>query len=290
MKNLRKFSVVALIAFFCGLFLAGNEAKAQVIEVGGSVGLSYYMGDINPKKPFSQSKLGWGVIVRYYNGTRWAFRLAYSNLQIAGSDEASGYNTERGLSFTNNIHDIALLAEFNFLDYFTGSKRHGLTPYLVGGISVLKFNPKAEDGTELCNVHTDVDYSGTMTYDGEKKYNTFALSIPFGLGVKYSVSQHIGLACEWRWHLALTDWLDDCHGYYPTYEHDSQGNLPTWLPYADPTGYTADINGENHMKFIQRGNPTDLDWYGYLNLTLTYKFNIPQGKNCNIRGKYKNFD
>jgi len=281
MKILRKFSVVALIIFFGGQFFAQKEACAQVMEVGGSIGLSYYMGDINPKKPFNQSKLGWGVLVRFYGGTRWAFRLAYSNLQLAGSDKESGYRPERGLSFTNNVHDVALMAEFNFLDYFTGSKRNGLTPYLFGGISVLMFNPKAEDGTELCNVLTDVsgynDNNGTLEdniNNGNAKYSEVAVSIPFGIGAKYSLSRRIGLALEWRWDLALTDWLDDCHSYYPL-----QNNA-----YSDPTGFS------NGSPYIQRGSANDYDWYGYLNLSMTYKFNLPNGNDCNKRERYKNYN
>lgn len=276
MKNLRKFGLVALIFFICGQFLVRNEASAQVVEVGGSVGLSYYMGDVNPKIPFVQSKLGWGAIVRFYSGTRWAFRFAYSNLQLAGSDEASGYRPERGLSFTDNVNDFALTAEFNFLDYFTGSRRSGLTTYIFGGVSVLTFNPKAEDGTELCNVLTDVDYEGVVIMNGESKYSKLAVSIPFGIGMKYSLSQRIGMGVEWRWHLALTDWLDDCHAYYPTVNNQ----------YSDPTNFT----GNSGAEYIQRGNPDDLDWYGYLNLSLTYKFLLPTGKDCNVKGKYKNFE
>ncbi len=285
MKDLKKYCVVALIIFLSGHFFARNEAQAQIIEVGGSIGASYYMGDINPSIPFMQSQLGWGALVRYYSGTRWAFRLAYSNLQLKGSDEVVGYHPERGLSFSTNVHDIAVLAEFNFLDYFTGSKRSGISPYLFGGVSVLFFNPKAEDGTELCDMFTDVDYDGAMPLEGDSKYSKVAASIPFGFGVKYSASRRVGMALEWRWHLALTDWLDDCHAYYPRYKSDD-----SYAPYADPTGYAADENGDNHLTYIFRGNPSDYDWYGYLNLSITYKFNLPKGKDCNVRDRYKNYE
>lgn len=285
MKNCKKFCVVALIVFLFGQFSVRNEACAQVIEVGGTVGLSYYMGDINPRMPFNQSRLGWGVLVRYYEGTRWAFRLTYSNLQLDGSDESSGYRPERGLSFTDNVNDIAVVAEFNFFDYFTGSKRNGITPYIFGGVSVLTFNPKAEDGTELNTVLTDVDYDGNIPVNGDSKYSTLAVSIPFGLGMKCSISRRLGMALEWRWHYAFTDWLDDCHAYYPKYTSSSP-----YAQYADPTGFCADQSGANPNEYIQRGNPADNDWYSYLNVSLTYKFNLPQSKNCNVKGKYKNFD
>jgi hypothetical protein len=288
MKNCKKHFIVALIVLMFGQFLAPKAAFSQVLEVGGSVGLSYYMGDINPSKPFNQSKLGWGVLVRYYSDTRWAFRLAYSNLQLNGSDKSSGYRPERGLSFNTNVHDVAFIAEFNFFDYFTGSKRHGLSPYLFGGISLLNFNPKADDGKALCNVLTDVeDYNSNNLGNGEEKYNKFAASIPFGIGVKYSIGKRLGATLEWRWDYAFTDWLDDCHAYYPTYNDKNQ----PYVQYSDPTGFTEDPEhpGTNERQYIQRGNKYDKDWYGYLNFSLVYKFVLPGGNDCNAKDKYKNY-
>lgn len=287
MKSCRKSFIVALIVLALGQFLAPRKACAQVMEVGGSVGLSYYMGDINPIKPFVQSNLGWGVLARYYDGTRWAFRLSYSNLQLSCSDEASKCRPERGLSFHTKVHDIAFIAEFNFFDYFTGSKRNRLSPYIFGGISVLMFNPKANDDTELCNLLTDTDSDDMI--DGlttsTAKYRKTAASIPFGIGVKYSVSRKIGVALAWRWHYAFTDWLDDCHNYYPRYVSGNEA-----VQYADPTGLVADEDGNNDKVFIQRGNAADNDLYGYLNFSLTYKFNLPNGDDCNKKERYKNYD
>ena len=293
MKNCKKHLIVALIVLLAGQFLAPKAAHSQVMEVGASVGLSYYMGDINPRKPFVQPSLGWGVLVRYYDGTRWAFRLAYSNLQLDCSDKASGYRPERGLSFHTNVHDVAFIAEFNFFDYFTGSKRNGLSPYIFGGISVLSFNPKADDGTALRDLFTDTN-SNDLIEDqaANAKYGKVAASIPFGIGVKYSISRRIGVAAEWRWDWALTDWLDDCHGYYPRY---TDPNNPV-VQYADPTGFVGPEqqlpNGDvtDTKSYIQRGNSSDNDWYGYLNVSITYKFNLPNGKDCNKKERYKNYD
>lgn len=278
MKNCKKHFVVALIVLFLGQFLAPKETHAQIVEVGASAGLSYYMGDINPRKPLNESKLAWGVIVRYYENTRWAFRLSYSNLQLNGSDKSSNYRPERGLAFNTKAHDVALVAEFNFLDYFTGSRRSGLSPYLFGGVSVLAFNPKADDGKELCNVLTDVDYDGNVSGDGDAKYNKTTMSVPFGIGVKYSLGQKLGVAFEWRWDYTFTDWIDDCHAYYPSVNNE----------YSDPTNFT---NNSGDL-YIQRGNKSDNDWFGYLNVSVVYKFVLPGGKDCNSganKNGYKNY-
>ena len=276
MKNCKKHFVVTLFVLAFGLSLKPENARCQVIEVGASAGLSSYWGDINPWNPLNKSKLGVGLVVRYYDNVRWAFRFSYTNQTIAGSDKVSGYKPERGLSFSSKINDFALLAEFNFLNYFTGSKRSKFSPYLFGGLSVFTFNPKADDGTELCSLLTDVDYDSSIPENGKAKYSKTALSLPFGMGVKYSLGKKLGLTVEWRFHLAFTDWIDDCHAYYPTYTnaHDS------FVHYSDPTGLTTDANNANDKKYVQRGNYSDYDWYGYLNVSLVYKFILPKKDKC----------
>lgn len=284
MKSCKRFYLIATIALLMGQFGAALQTKAQIFEVGASAGLSYYMGDINPNKPFSQSRLGGGLVFRYYENTRWAFRVAYSYLPLAGSDAVAKYRPERGLSFKTNVNDFAVIAEFNFLDYFTGSGRTYWSTYIFGGLSVFTFNPKAEDGTELCRVLTDVDYERGLT-NGMKKYNKISASIPFGVGVKYSLTKRTGIAFEWRMDMTFTDWLDDCHAYYPTY--DDAEDQP-FVQYSDPTGLTTDEYGANKIKYIQRGNKNTKDWYGYFNVSLVYKFVVPKKSVCDA-GENKSF-
>ena len=292
MKNCKKHFLVALVVLIMGQFLAPKAAHSQVIEVGGSIGLSYYMGDINPNKPFNSSDLGWGALIRYYSNTRWACRIAYSNLQLNGSDAKSKFREERGLSFKTKAHDFALLVEFNFFDYFTGSKRNKVSPYLFGGFSVFSFNPTDNDGNDLHDLKTDVVYGSgedengeTFIYEKKIDYNTISSSIPFGIGVKYSLGSKLGIAVEWRWDYTLTDWIDDCHAYYPS---DPTGNNYSAddIIHADPTGFSNDPGAwQNNTMYKQRGNKEDNDWFGYLNLSIVYKFILPGGNDCKTEKK-----
>ena len=265
MKDKEKYFALALVVLLIGVFLPSKMVCGQVIEVGPSVGLSYYMGDINPKMPLRQSSLGLGAVVRYYGGTRWAFRLSYSYLNLHGDDAVSNYMPERGLAFKTTAHDVSIVAEFNFFDYFTGSKRSYISPYIFGGISGFYFNPKALDGTQLSGIITDVEDYGSVPK--VPKYSNWSASVPFGVGVKYSAGKKVGLALEWRMHLTITDWIDDCHAYYPE-ENDS--------PYIDPGNLAG-----NGMQYIQRGNRHDTDWFGYLNFSIVYKFVLPGNDDCN---------
>lgn len=265
MKNKEKHFALALVVLLIGVFLPSKMLCGQVIEVGPSVGLSYYMGDINPKMPLRQSSLGLGAVVRYYGGTRWAFRLSYSYLNLRGDDAVSNFMPKRGLAFKTTAHDVSIVAEFNFFDYFTGSKRSYISPYIFGGISGFYFNPKALDGRQLSGIITDVeDYKSEPK---SPKYSNWSASVPFGVGVKYSAGKKVGLALEWRMHLTFTDWIDDCHAYYPE-KIDS--------PYIDPGNLAG-----NGMQYIQRGNRHDTDWFGYLNFSIVYKFVLPGNDDCN---------
>lgn len=245
--------------------LTHQEAKSQIVEIGATAGLSYYIGDINPSRHFSQSEFAWGASLRYYQTSRWVFRFQYSNLNLAASDAKSSFRPERGLAFTDRVNDFALLAEFNFFNYWTGSKRNFVTPYIFAGVSVFTFNPMSPEGKPLQPIRTE-----------GVEYSLVSWSIPFGIGVKYSLSKRIGLSLEWRIHKTFTDYIDDIHGLYPEPELVN-GNYT----YSDPTG--------NYEPGMQRGNGSgdssigfNCDWYSMLGLTLSYRFNLPKRKGCNV--------
>ena len=123
--------------------------KSQIMEIGATAGLSYYIGDINPSKHFSQSEIAYGASLRYYQSLRWAFRLQYSRMSLTSSDEIVGFRPERNLAFKSNVDDVSFIAEFNFFDYWTGSKNDFITPYIFAGVSFLHFNSTDMYGVEL---------------------------------------------------------------------------------------------------------------------------------------------
>ena len=75
MKNSKVLTVFLILALS---LLMPKEANSQIMEVGATGGLSYYIGDINPSKHFNQSEIGFGASLRYYQNLRWAFRFLYS--------------------------------------------------------------------------------------------------------------------------------------------------------------------------------------------------------------------
>ena len=261
-----------------------GQAKAQfddpkTIEVGPHVGVSYYMGDINPMLPFAQSQLQYGGLVRFNYDTRWTFRFDYSRATVTASDEKIKWRPERGLNFTSIINDFSLTAEFNFLEYYTGNPKKNVSPYIFGGISVFQYTAFANVGDELI----DLSNYATEAIDPNAKWyqkmfgktSSIGVSIPFGMGVKFSLSRHMSATVEWRMQKTFTDYLDDVSTVYPE-QH---------AVYTFEDGSTYDLTDPSNINFIagqQRGNSAFNDWFGMARVSLTWKFNLPDGRGCNL--------
>ena len=269
-----------LILSFLAIF---SSAKAQfddpkTLEVGPHVGMSYYMGDLNPMLPFAQAQLQYGGLVRFNYNNRWTFRFDYSRATVTASDEVIKWRPERGLNFTSKINDFSLVAEFNFLEYYTGNPKRNVSPYIFGGISVFQYTAYADVAGTLVDLGNHAT-EGPMPEDAKwydkmfGKTSPIGVSIPFGMGVKLSLSRHMAATIEWRMQKTFTDYLDDVATVYPE-QHASVEIEGTIYDLTDPTG--------NYVAGQQRGNSAFDDWFGMARASLTWKFNLPDGRGCNL--------
>jgi hypothetical protein len=251
------------------MFIAASSLQAQTLEVGLFGGGAYYIGDINPALQFNQTKLSYGALARYNANTRWAFRLSLSSAEVTADDATVKFNEDRQLGFKTRINDASLVAEFNFLDYFTGSRKDYFTPFLFGGVSVFQFTPRSLDGISLRDLGTEGQNIG---FDGRKKYSNIGFSVPFGIGFKYSLTKRLGMAVEWRMHKTFTDYIDDVSTtYYLSGSSINPNNNEQVL--SDPAMV--------HEPNMQRGNSKTNDWYSFAGISFTYKFNLGSRNSCN---------
>ena len=260
-----------------------SQANAQfddpkTIEVGPHVGLSYYMGDLNPTLPFAQAQLQYGGLVRYNYNNRWTFRFDYSRATVKAYDEVVKWRPDRGLNFISKINDFSLMAEFNFLEYYTGNPKKNVSTYIFGGISVFQYTAFADvDGTvvDLGDHLTEAEPADQKWYDKMfGKTSPIGISIPFGMGVKFSLSRHMAATVEWMMHKTFTDYLDDVATVYPEQHAIYTAEDGTEYDLTDPTG--------NFKAGQQRGNSAFNDWFGMARMSLTWKFNLPDGRGCNL--------
>ena len=277
----RRFRFLLILSFLAVISHANAQFDdPKTLEVGPHVGVSYYMGDLNPMIPFAQSRLQYGGLVRFNYNNRWTFRFDYSRATVTASDEVIKWRPERCLNFTSKINDFSLMAEFNFLEYYTGNPKKNVSPYLFGGISVFQYTAFANVGDQLVDLS---DYATEPAEDPNAKWydrmfgktSPIGVSIPFGVGVKMSLSRHMAATIEWRMQKTFTDYLDDVATVYPeqhaiyTFEDGSTYDL-------------TDPSDNNYKPGQQRGNSAFNDWFGMARVSLTWKFNLPDGRGCNL--------
>ena len=276
-RKLRYLLILSCLAIFAQANAQFDDPKT--LEIGPHAGMGYYMGDLNPTLPFAQAQLQYGGLVRFNYDNRWTFRFDYSRVTVTADDTKLSWRPERGLNFTSKINDFSLVAEFNFLEYYTGNPKKNVSPYIFGGISVFQYTVFANVGDRLVDL-SDYATEGPEPADA-KWYDTMfgktspvGISIPFGMGVKFSVSRHMAATVEWRMQKTFTDYLDDVATVYPeqhaTYT-DENGEV---YDLTDPTG--------NYLAGQQRGNSAFNDWFGMARVSLTWKFNLPDGRGCNL--------
>ncbi|MBR5081521.1 MAG: hypothetical protein IKX35_03650 [Bacteroidales bacterium] len=316
---------IRLLLIISGLVIAFN-ANAQfddpkTLEVGPHVGLSYYMGDLNPALPFAMADLEYGGLVRFNYNNRWTFRCDYAYATVKADDKIIKWRPERELNFTSKIHDLSFVAEFNFWEYYTGNPKKNVSPYIFGGVSVFYYTVFANVGdtlVDLSDYKTEPLPADPKWYDNAfGKTSPIGVSIPFGVGVKFALSRRMAGTVEWRMQKTFTDYLDDVATVYSedaaSYEDvhivRNNGAVDTNASYAiiynlsDPTAdpmevpinanggieYPLDDQGNpikvqkgNYLAGQQRGNSAFNDWFGMARVSLTWKFNLPDGRGCNL--------
>jgi hypothetical protein len=268
---------------FCTLigFFASSPAFAQRSEVGGFVGGSFYLGDLNPTGLFSQTQLAVGAVYRYNLTTRWAVRGNVLWGTVMGDDKK--YDNPRNLNFRSRINEFSVQAEINFLTYFTGSKRYNFTPYIFGGVGIFSFNPQGlyqpdpnvkGEWVDLRDLRTEGQ--GLIEYPDVKMYNTVQAALPFGMGFKYSLNCTFSIGAEWGMRFLFTDYLDDVSGFYadPNILRLQVDDVSAWMSDRRENPPIDFISGE------RRGSSNKRDWYSFAGVTLTAKIGAPQQKNC----------
>lgn len=285
MKNRLRFLLMMCVVTVLGM----NVAKAQspqTIEVGPHVGATSYVGDLNvwrhlPQwewKQLNQFHYDLGGVVRFNYDSRWSFRLDYTYMHLRAADTITAWRPESQLNFKTTVHDLSFLVEFNFFDYYTGRIDKSFSPYIFGGVSGLLYYVQPFTGDEALDAYYFNGLGMSDHYDeftaSLEKSAYYSLSIPFGVGLKISLSEHLASTVEWKMHYTFTDYLDGVSADYPANHgtaNDSQNNV---YDFTDPTG--------NFEAGYQRGNTRNNDWYGMVNLTLTWKFVIPDNAACKL--------
>jgi len=263
---MKKYTVLLL------LLGIGIISFAQRTELGLIAGGSYYMGDLNPKKPFELTQPAFGILYKYNFNNRIAVKANFLKSTVKGDDLITKYRQERAINFNSDIYELSVVLEFNFFDYFTGSSRNFVSPYIFGGIGGFMFNPTA--------IYQGTQYTLRPMQTEGIAYSRFAASFPFGIGVKYSLTNWAGLTFEWGMRKTSTDHLDDVSTTYTSQAMGlDAGNTPRPVYPYDPSGY--------HSEGMQRGNSKDNDWYSFAGISVIFRINFRGRADCDEPGRIR---
>jgi hypothetical protein len=270
------------ILILISVFLYSFTANAQRNEIGLLLGTSYYLGDLNPSKHFFLTKPAGGIIYRYIITPRWAVKMDGLYGRVAGDDAKSKVNVNRNLSFRSSIFEASSQLELNFLTYATGNKdKNYFSPYIFAGLALFHFNPKAEySGTWYALQPLGTEGQRT-TLTNQKPYPLTGVSIPFGIGFKYSIGDNVCIGAEWGLRKTFTDYIDDISTTYPD---------PTIL--AAQNGEIAaalsdrSLTAQSQHAGLQRGNSITKDWYAFAGAFITFKFKAFKDETCPAYNKH----
>jgi hypothetical protein len=280
MTKLRR---ILFIIFICHILATNSYSQNRDSEVGAFLGMSQYFGDLVATNKLNPQSYGFAVLYRKYLNPWISVRANVFYGQVTGSDydkkRDSKYAWTRNLSFKSHIFDVSALLEIGVKPFVSGRKKKTWAPYLLGGIAVFNFDPKAEYHGKWYRLQP-LGLEGQGTPKGGPKYNLTEISIPYGFGIKYGFKKpkayKAGINLElWNIslelvsHLTFTDHIDDVGGYYPESLEIFNGNEIA-MALCDRSG---EIGQKSRIKVdSKRGNPDKMDGYFWYGITITKTF------------------
>lgn len=237
-------------------------------EVGISAGAANYQGDLSPDIAFKETKPFVGAMLKRAVSEYFAYGLFVNYGTISGNDKNFEHLKPRNMHFQSTLFEISPQLEFNFFRFGTSPRAHKFSPYVFAGISYFTFNPKAKLNDEWVRLQP-LTTEGQGIVDGApKKYGLGNISIPFGAGAKFSISDNWNLTVHSGWRTTFTDYLDDVGGVYADKNliEENRGGAAAY--FSDPSGEVTGISIGKPGKL--RGNPDTKDWYIFTGFSLSY--------------------
>jgi len=222
--------IVSIIAFIACTSLT---ASAQKWEYGLGVGTLLYKGELSDTyNPVNAGFAGAPFIrMNLQNAVALRAQVTFGTIKANSSTTSNLYfNQVNPTSFTQNIGEVALLAEYNFLDFRRGRLPDKYSPYIFGGVAF------------FINEPSDIEIS---------KLSPYNFSLPFGLGYKLALGRNFTLGAEAGFRKTFTGLLD---------ERNDQ--LPVTVKTVNKVNYSS--------LETQRGYTEFTDWYAFFGLTISY--------------------
>lgn len=184
------------IFILCTLLLIAINCFAQkkgysYDEIGVFLGVGSYNGDINPNRPLYKVQPAIGLNVRHGINKLVGINFQAIHCTLKGDDKDfnNEYQQARGANFENELVELSLQAEFNFMELKQSAGQNRVSPFIAFGPG-LTVGAFADEGLQFV--------------------------IPMGIGVKFFANRKLTITAEWKYRKTFTDILD--HIYEDQYE------------------------------------------------------------------------
>lgn len=263
------------IVFITLLSLFTHHCIAQLTEIGIGAGGTQFLGDVGNYGPTLPQEFYAGAEFRYQFDEHYAIRVSGNYGKLSADDAYSSldYRLDRNQAFRSSIFEGAMIFEFNFLPYITGSKIKNHSPYIFGGIGLITYNPQGLYQGEWVDLQPLSTEGQGTSLSKLTPYNKASFSLPFGMGYRVSLGKDISMAFEVGFRPTATDYLDDVSNQYvdpaqlAAIKGDAAGH------FADRSISTSDKTGTN------RGNSLTNDWFIFSGIKFFFAL-TPQKERC----------
>jgi opacity protein-like surface antigen len=275
---MKSFKYVLALVALCWVF---NDANAQLrtryFYVGVSAGTTNYKGDLDDNFTLKFTKPSLGFMGGYKFHPHMSLRLAFQQGWMGAADERAARDIprrRRNLSFRSPITEGSLVLVYEFFANNRKFKyRPQYTPYIFAGVAAFAFNPQAKLGDEWYDLQplgTEGQHLTNCGYENcPDPYSLVQLSIPFGAGIRYKLTDKIDLNLELGLRKTFTDYLDDVSGRYPDLDRmrSEMGENAALL--SDRIDRGTYPQGGEFWNGIRGDNSQD-DWYVTTMVSATY--------------------
>lgn len=265
MRALRSSLLIAGLIF--SIFANLHAQRSYSLSAG--TGTAYYYGDLTDNFTNVFFRPAWQVSGSVYLLPALSLRMGFSYGMVGASDAAASSETRRfrNLHFRSPLGELSLTGVYELIPDrnfgVTWRSQMHFSPYVLGGVAVFGFDPRAEyegEWVRLRPLGTEGQYIGD---NGKKPYSFVQAAIPFGGGISLRVTDFVGVNLEAGYRITFTDYLDDVSTMYP--EADaltaSGGTLAAAL--SNRTGGPLPANSI-------RGNPGVKDSYVFTTVSVVY--------------------
>jgi hypothetical protein len=271
-----KNSILLILSFF----FFGIASYSQREWFGNlALGPMNYTGDLLDKQfAFKEMKFNGSIGITYQYTPNFFVNGSIMIGKIGATDAKNGPKwVYRNLSFQTMLYELSATAEYDFYDItqyensFADKNPQKYTPYVFAGLGLFHFNPNTKDTAGRKVFLQPLGTEGQTT-----PYSLWGLSIPYGVGIKYSLGDgNTILSAEFCIRKLFTDYLDDVSKHeYP----DSAALLATHGAEAVELSYRAnEIPNSPYVKADgYRGNPYKKD--GYYSFVVKISIKLFTGK------------